>query len=316
MRYAIGFALAAVASTGASAQVTNNAYGSASLQTVRNCPTDGSTLCNGVGADQAVVSRSQTGGTGVANQVSYDVGTSGRAKASVGFATGLGLPEIKLDAYSGASTRIGNNVYAWQTYTYNGADEFDILLSGNFHIVDSSTNATNGALPGGANAAAGFAIWNKADFFSYMPATATAAQINSRAYLFGGSPCSDFEGGPGPRASSLSAISLTGGANQSFSVGQQNCGEQTLTLYKGDEFVIASFAQLTVNRGGWADATGTFTVDLDPSVDAATRQAFASSVTFQTPGAVPEPATWAMMILGFGMVGGTMRRPRKAALAA
>ena len=27
-----------------------------------------------------------------------------------------------------------------------------------------------------------------------------------------------------------------------------------------------------------------------------------------TPGAVPEPATWGMMILGFGMVGGAMRR--------
>ncbi len=28
-------------------------------------------------------------------------------------------------------------------------------------------------------------------------------------------------------------------------------------------------------------------------------------------GAVPEPATWAMMIGGFGMVGGAMRRTRR-----
>jgi PEP-CTERM motif len=27
-------------------------------------------------------------------------------------------------------------------------------------------------------------------------------------------------------------------------------------------------------------------------------------------GAIPEPATWAMMILGFGMIGGAMRRRR------
>jgi hypothetical protein len=26
------------------------------------------------------------------------------------------------------------------------------------------------------------------------------------------------------------------------------------------------------------------------------------------PGAVPEPATWAMMLVGFGVVGGAMRR--------
>lgn len=33
-------------------------------------------------------------------------------------------------------------------------------------------------------------------------------------------------------------------------------------------------------------------------------------------GAVPEPATWAMMIIGFGMVGATMRRPRRTATSA
>ncbi|WP_375397803.1 PEPxxWA-CTERM sorting domain-containing protein [uncultured Sphingomonas sp.] len=35
-----------------------------------------------------------------------------------------------------------------------------------------------------------------------------------------------------------------------------------------------------------------------------------------TPGAVPEPATWAMMIAGFGLVGGAMRTRRREALAA
>ncbi|MBL8656950.1 MAG: PEPxxWA-CTERM sorting domain-containing protein [Altererythrobacter sp.] len=29
-----------------------------------------------------------------------------------------------------------------------------------------------------------------------------------------------------------------------------------------------------------------------------------------TPGAVPEPATWAMLILGFGLLGAAMRRSR------
>lgn len=31
-----------------------------------------------------------------------------------------------------------------------------------------------------------------------------------------------------------------------------------------------------------------------------------------TPGAIPEPATWAMMILGFGLAGATLRRRREA----
>ena len=36
---------------------------------------------------------------------------------------------------------------------------------------------------------------------------------------------------------------------------------------------------------------------------------------FQFNGGVPEPATWALMIVGFGLVGVSMRRP-KAAMAA
>ena len=30
-------------------------------------------------------------------------------------------------------------------------------------------------------------------------------------------------------------------------------------------------------------------------------------------GAVPEPGTWALLILGFGAIGGAMRSPRRAA---
>jgi len=37
-------------------------------------------------------------------------------------------------------------------------------------------------------------------------------------------------------------------------------------------------------------------------------------VTFSSSGAVPEPATWALMILGFGAVGYSMRRRQKAAV--
>lgn len=35
-------------------------------------------------------------------------------------------------------------------------------------------------------------------------------------------------------------------------------------------------------------------------------------VNLRSPGAVPEPGTWAMMLLGFGAIGGAMRRRRRA----
>lgn len=44
--------------------------------------------------------------------------------------------------------------------------------------------------------------------------------------------------------------------------------------------------------------------------------AFAGSITFSdSPVAIPEPATWAMMILGMGAVGYTLRRRREVGLA-
>ena len=34
--------------------------------------------------------------------------------------------------------------------------------------------------------------------------------------------------------------------------------------------------------------------------------------SFTAPGAIPEPDTWAMLIMGFGLVGLSMRRGKKA----
>lgn len=41
-------------------------------------------------------------------------------------------------------------------------------------------------------------------------------------------------------------------------------------------------------------------------------QAITASVNLPSPAAVPEPATWAMMLLGFGAMGVAVRRSRKA----
>ncbi len=61
-------------------------------------------------------------------------------------------------------------------------------------------------------------------------------------------------------------------------------------------------------------ATGT-TTNLRFSADPATsNSAFGLALDNVSIAAVPEPATWVMMILGFGMVGGAMRR-RKSSLA-
>lgn len=67
--------------------------------------------------------------------------------------------------------------------------------------------------------------------------------------------------------------------------------------------VLAGVQHLIVN--------GTFT----PSGDGIGQATFSGNLLF-TPGAVPEPATWAMMILGMGMVGYGLRMRRKGLVTA
>ena len=60
---------------------------------------------------------------------------------------------------------------------------------------------------------------------------------------------------------------------------------------------------------------GTFTLTLQGTPGTQTGS-FGGSVAFQAQSAVPEPATWAMMLLGFGAVGFSIRRRRPGMLQA
>lgn len=53
---------------------------------------------------------------------------------------------------------------------------------------------------------------------------------------------------------------------------------------------------------------GTYTVNLAGTAN--TDAAFQGTVKFNLAGGVPEPATWGLMLLGFGLMGSSMRRRR------
>ena len=317
----LALATAFTATTAAAQSTSESDHGSAIYQSKRNCPAVATTVCDGRTADQRTVQSAETGGSGqsatsIFTATGTGVGSSSYAAVRFG---DFGFPEIKASVTSVGNVRLGNNIYAYQSYTYTGAEEFDLLLAANFHIVDSSTDNSTGNYPGGTSASAGFAIWDADDFYSYSSPDyagddgfAAPVGLWGQQYLFGAAACGSFGGDPAPRATSSNGHALSGGS-ANIAIGQTNCGEETLTLYRGDRFVIASYAQLIANRDAFADATGTFRIGLDPAGGAANIAAFRDGVVLGAPG-VPEPATWALMIVGFGLVGSAARRrPRNVA---
>ena len=104
------------------------------------------------------------------------------------------------------------------------------------------------------------------------------------------------------------------GFTQSFDdiTGDQVTQSQTLWDFDGTSFTAYDLSTLIVNSAGWDFSTGAAQA-INDNGDIV---GFATSADGFQHGylltAVPEPASWAMMIGGFGMIGGALRRRRVA----
>lgn len=78
-------------------------------------------------------------------------------------------------------------------------------------------------------------------------------------------------------------------------------------------FVASDFGGTTASDADLATSTAQSLID-HPYLDGLTDDQIASIVNFHL-GAVPEPASWATMLLGFGVVGGVLRRRAQPGLA-
>lgn len=119
----------------------------------------------------------------------------------------------------------------------------------------------------------------------------------------------------------LNSIGFTGTATQLEVLSPLN-GSHTIdfsTLLSGDTFIGLHFGNGQGSPGTPnGDTTAFYRFDAGTSLDQFTLAYNASSnaVLYGTgPGAVPEPATWAMMLMGFGAIGFGMRNQRKTRLA-
>ncbi len=107
--------------------------------------------------------------------------------------------------------------------------------------------------------------------------------------------------------------SMTGVSNDvdftnAFITGTGLVGNILIPQISGDPLESRGLANLAVGMG-------TFVVTLE-GTPGTTTGSFGGSVAFQAAPAVPEPATWAMMLIGFGAVGFSMRRRRPSMLQA
>ncbi len=108
---------------------------------------------------------------------------------------------------------------------------------------------------------------------------------------------------------------VNGKGNVVVNIGAAACNG-SLHLETGDEFVLWSKMYVYQFAPGIMDASHTFHVTLADDVPPETVQTLARNVVLESYSyAVPEPATWALMILGFGGVGAALRGRRRTAAA-
>ena len=102
------------------------------------------------------------------------------------------------------------------------------------------------------------------------------------------------------RYNSVAATALTAG--QRYTIGALYTSGSDAVLFNANN--VATNAAITYGNGTFAGG-GTLA---NPSTDfASTTSFFGPNFTF---GAVPEPASWAMLLMGFGVMGGALRRRR------
>lgn len=90
---------------------------------------------------------------------------------------------------------------------------------------------------------------------------------------------------------------------------------QTISQWAANNYSANAYVA-AISIGAGSGATAGYHAFVDNVTVARTTGSTTYNFEASAGGAVPEPATWAFMILGFGGIGATLRRQRTAALAA
>lgn len=165
--------------------------------------------------------------------------------------------------------------------------------------------AAGSPLPGGSNA---YAFNTSTTGVAMRPAFDSTG--NYAAVLGGGNYTAMF----GP----VSLFSFALGSLDTYNALTLLFANGTTTTYNGAQIINGTGVSSTVTDTGSptdSSTNGVVTyrvIDNGPLINGATFASSSNAFEFDNLAAVPEPAAWGMMILGFGLVGGVMRRRRSA----
>lgn len=285
------------------AHAADPSYGSAAILTNRPCTEAVGTNCALLGPRTFTQFAGGLGSTFTTSATNEN--NSGAAGyASVDFGAGY-LPTIKVASFSAAQTRTGASADAFRVYTYTGLQAINLALTGSLHYITTGDDGVPGEEAGAGIMNANLAI---------LPVSAigefgtTAVEIIS-ATGSGSLIC----GGGAIGAAYVGSAGTVGDIHTSISL-STSCSGGAITLQTGDSFIVYASIQAISNRSGSLDASHTFSVDYDPVKTVFTETGASVGAAFLTANvgpAVPEPTTWAMMLLGFGSIGFVMRQPRQ-----
>lgn len=254
-------------------------------------------------------------------QDDYAGGAYGWAATSVEAGAGeFGLPVLKAIAFGGATGGPPNPTIAVnyalsigvQGYTNTGSEALiiplnafsgllDYVMSPGFGTVSAALAVTTSAILDPSIAAQ----WWRPATDATSSGGRFAATCGTAGALAIGNPATAFNTAPGVK--------------QELTISTSSCtGQDDYVLNAGETFYVWSrLSALRVNQGV-TDASQTFNIVITPEAQddfaaLAPSLSFASGANLNIPtGAIPEPSTWLMMILGFGGAGAVLRRRRTA----
>ncbi len=299
------------AASAVSATAPPDIFGAAVYLTSRNCNgvAAGDNCLGATNPNIRIVQSVRDGGAGVGASTSLSPTAGGYEKSTVSYGA-LDLPVIRAYAQAGADNRNNTNSYGYQSFVYTGAAATAFALTATLDFTSSGAPvAAATPMDVAAPEVAG-------EGFTYVsiglldPSAVTGLVTATDIINFG---FSNACGDPGVIGRVdfrfASPAAGAGGGMLTLSTG---CDGNPIMLTPGQEILAFLLQQTPTNRGGFVDATHTLTLGLGNDLSAAQKTALLDGL-ISARSAVPEPASWAMLITGFALAGTAMRRRRAVA---